>query len=99
MLFASVYRFREHLDEADLKRLTQLFTSWTSPKGWEIKAHYAFADGTGGLVMVEGDSAQAMYEAHAPWGPFVEFKTVPLVDIAQSVPIDQKVHAWWDSVR
>jgi hypothetical protein len=99
MLFAAIYSYKANLGEQERKRLTQLFTNWTPPTGWEMKAHYACADGSGGMAIAEGTSAAAMYEVHEAWGPFIDFKTVPLVDITESVPIDQKVYAWWDSVR
>jgi len=99
MLFAAIYTTRGSLPEEAGKRVLQLFTNWTPPRGWEMKAHYAFADGSGGIAIAEAGSAAAIYEAHIPWEAFFEFKTVPLLDITESVPIGQKVYAWRDSVR
>lgn len=99
MLFASIYTYRGDATEEKQKRRTQLYTNWTPPTGWEMKAHYTFADGTGGIVIAEASSAEALLEAAAPWEPFLEFKTAPLVDVAQGIPIAQKTYAWRDSVR
>ena len=99
MLFAVSYKPRAGLTEEREKRTTQLFTSWTPPAGYEFKAHYTRSDGSGGLAIVEVDSAATLLEGHSPWGPFLEFSTVPIVDVAESVPIAQKAYAWRDSVR
>jgi hypothetical protein len=99
MLFAVIYTARDNVSEASEKRSLQLFTNWKPPAGYEFKAHYSFADGTGGAAIVEATTAAVLLEAHAPWGPFFEFKTVPVVEVSQSVPIFQKVNAWRDSVK
>jgi hypothetical protein len=99
MLFAVTYTFRASASEATVKRLNTLFGKWQPPKGYEIKAHYSFADGTGGLTLVETGSVAAMYEATIPWAPFVEFRAVPLIEIEKSFPIATAAIAWWESVK
>jgi len=99
MLFGVIYTPRGDVSEESGKRVLQLFANWTLPAGYEIKSHYAFADGSGGIILAEVSTAAAAYESAAPWGPFFEFKIAPIVDIAESLPILQKVHAWRDSVR
>jgi hypothetical protein len=98
MLFAVLYTARNVTEEKD-KRSLNLFTNWKPPAGYEFKAHYALADGTGGLAIAEANSPEALLEAHAPWGPFFEFRTVPLVEIDKAVPIFQRINAWRDSVK
>jgi Domain of unknown function (DUF3303) len=97
MLFFLMYTARE-VSEKKEKRSLNLFTNWKPPAGYEFKSHYAFADGTGGCAIVEANSAEAILEAHAPWGPFFEFRTVPVVDISNAVPIFQRTNAWRDSI-
>jgi len=99
MLFAISYEPRGDVTEEVEKRSLQLFTNWTPPTGYEIKAHYSLSDGSGGLTIVEVDSAATLLEAASPWGPFLKFKTVPIVDIAETVPIAQKAYAWRDTVH
>ena len=99
MLFVSIYRAREGVTEEAEKRLQQLFMNWTPPDGFDIKAHYGFADGSGGVLIVEASSASALAGASSPWGPYIEIKTIPAVDVAEGVAIAQKVYAWRDSVR
>ena len=99
MLFASIYTYREDWSEEKSKRLLQVFANWTPPAGYEIKAHYVLADGSGGVVISEGSTAAAAYEAAAAFSPFMHFRVAPLLDVTESVPIATRVNAWRDSVR
>jgi hypothetical protein len=99
MLFASVYTYRSGMTEASLKRLINLFMNWQPPKGYTFKAHYLFSDGSGGLSIAEADSEAALYEAVAPWVPFLELRIIPVVDIAKGVEIGMAAIAWRESVK
>lgn len=98
MLFALTYIARNVTEETE-KRSLSLFTNWRPPAGYEFKSHYAFGDGTGGVAIVEASSSAAILEAHSPWGPFFEFRIVPVVEIEKAVPIFQRVNEWRDSIR
>jgi Protein of unknown function (DUF3303) len=98
MLFAVMYTGR-NVSEESQKRSLNLFTKWQPPAGYEFKAHYATCDGGGGIAIAEASSAEALIEAHSPWAPFFEFKTIPIVDIQQAVPIFTKTNAWRDSIK
>ena len=98
MLFAVVYIARD-VTENSQKRSLNLFTNWKPPAGYEFKSHYSYADGTGGTAIVEANSPEALLEGHAPWAPFFDFRTIPVVDIMKAVPIFQRVNAWRDSVK
>lgn len=99
MLFASIYTYRASASEATVERLTKLFVTWQPPKGYTIKVHYAFADGSGGLALVETGSEAALYEAVLPWVPFIEFRVVPIVEIEKAVPLSLAAIAWRASVK
>ncbi len=99
MLFVTIYRDRGSTTEAGEKRSLQLFANWKPPAGYDINSHHAFADGTGGIVIAEAASAAALVEAAAPWGPFFEFEAHPILDVAESVAVGQRVMAWRDSVK
>lgn len=99
MLVAFIYTARPSVSEDSERRSLKLFTSWTPPKGFEFKSHYSFTDGTGGMGIAEATSAAAILEATAPFAPFLEFKTIPVVEMSEAVPILQRVNAWRDSVR
>ena len=99
MLFANIYTYHQNLGEESAKRITNLFTKWTPPAGVEFKAHYLFADGSGGLAITEVSTAAAGFEGSVAWSPFMNQRIVGLVDITEGVPIQTKVSAWRDSVR
>lgn len=98
MLVAIIYTGKDVSEDKE-KRSLQLFGNWQRPAGYEEKAHYAMADGSGGIAIVEISSNAVLAEAMSPWGPFFDFKVVPIVEIAEAVPILQRVYAWRDSVK
>ena len=97
MLFVVNY-IQKHESEDLEKRNQNVFKNWTSPAGFELKAHYTYADGNGGTGIAEVDSAATLYEALTPFHVFAEFDVHPAVDIADSIPIADKMLAWRDSV-
>lgn len=98
MLFASIHKVRQP-SEGSQQRLLHLFTQWKPPRGFAIRAHYAFTDGTGGLLLVDAETPAAAYEAVVPWVPFLEFHTVPILEVDKAVPIALGALAWRDSVK
>jgi hypothetical protein len=99
MLFAVSFTQRSGTSEERDKRTIALFSQWQPPAGYEFKAFYDYADGEGGIAIVEVSSAEAMLEAHAPWAAFFEFQARPIVDARNSIPTFQKAYAWRDSIR
>jgi hypothetical protein len=99
VLFASIYTYVEGYGEETGRRLLQVFANWKPPAGYEIKAHYVLADGSGGVVIAEASAAAAAYEAAAAFTPFMHFRVAPVLDVTESVPIATRVLAWRDSVR
>jgi hypothetical protein len=99
MLFAITFTPRPGWSEQVEKRTLSVFTNWQPPKGYEFKALYDYADGDGGLAIVEAATAEAIYEAHAVFGAFFQFGVRPIVPADAAVPILQKAAAWRDSVR
>ncbi|MCH7577488.1 MAG: DUF3303 family protein [Chloroflexi bacterium] len=97
MLFAIIYTAKDVSEDKE-KRSLKMFGSWQRPAGYEEKAQYAMADGSGGIAIVEISSSAVLAEAMAPWGPYFDFKVVPIVEIADAVPMLQRVYAWRDSV-
>ena len=62
-------------------------------KGW-----YDYADGSGGIAIVDVSSADVLLEGLAPWATFLAFSVKPLVSVERSTPIFEKGIAWRDSV-
>lgn len=98
MLFALTWVSAGSGEERD-KRTLKLFTNWTPPSGFEFKGFYDYADGNGGIAIVEASSAEAILEATAPWAAFFTFQIRPIVPADKAVGIFQKAVAWRDSVR
>jgi hypothetical protein len=99
MLFALSFAPRPGTSEERDKRTLALFTHWQPPAGYEFKAFYDYADGDGGMAIVEASSAEVLLEAHAPWAAFFEFRVRPIVESSQAAAIYQKANAWRDSIR
>ncbi len=98
MLFIITYISRHESEELEQRGLN-VFKSWTPPVGFEFKSHYAFADGHGGVAVVEVDSPATLYEAITPFHVFNDFDVHPALDIEEAVPLGDKAMAWRDSVN
>lgn len=99
MLFSVSYRARGNTSEESVKRSLTLFANWKPPAAYVFKAHYANADGNGGLALVETDSAAAALEVHGAWNSFFEFQIVPIVEIEKAIQIGFGNVQWRDSVK
>ncbi|AYC33251.1 DUF3303 domain-containing protein [Pseudomonas cavernae] len=99
MLFAVSYQPRANATEESQKRALTLFANWKPPAAYVLKAHYTNADGSGGLALVETESAAAALEVHGAWTPFFEFKVVPIVEIEKAVQIGFGTIKWRESVK
>lgn len=99
MLFAVSWAPRGDGSEERDKRTLKLFTNWKPPAGFEFKGFYDYADGDGGMAIVEASSAEAMFEVFGTWSTFFVFSARAIVPIEKSVPILEKGIAWRDSVR
>ena len=99
MLFALTYTPRSGLTEERDKRTLKLFTNWRPPSGVDFKGFYDYADGDGGIAIIEAASAGALLETTAPWAAFFEFRARPVVAVEESTPIFEKAFAWRDSIR
>ena len=99
MLFAVNYTSQSHGDEALDKRTVKLLAAWKPPAGFDMKSWYDYADGSGGIAIVDVASAEVLLEALAPWSTFVTFSVKPLVSVEVSTPLFEKGVAWRDSVK
>jgi hypothetical protein len=84
MLFISEYRFRANMDKADTGRLMTLFAE-RGPEPGTI-AHYVKTDGSGGIVILEQDSAAKAYEGVLAYSEFLDFTVTPALTIEDAVP-------------
>jgi hypothetical protein len=84
--------------EEGIRRSLALFQAW-QPEGVEFKGFWGFADGTGGVALVESDSADALFKTTAPWLPWLKFTAKPIIPIEESSRMAMEAVAFRDSVK
>jgi len=99
MLFAITWTNRAGATEETDKRILQLFEKWQPPAGLDFKGFYDYADGNGGIAIIEASSAEVILEATAPWSTYLNFTIRPIVPTDKSPAILAKAMAWRDSIR
>jgi hypothetical protein len=97
MLFHVTWEFIE-TSEDGIRRSLEVFSKWQPPAGAEFKGFYGFADGGGGVALIEADSAATLARTSAPWAPWLRFTTTPIVPIEESSAIAGEAVAFRDSV-
>lgn len=79
--------------EAALKRRTELFSRW-QPGPARFQGFYGFADGTGGVAIVEATSADELARTLAPWAPFLKFSARAILPVQEAAKIGSEATAW-----
>jgi Protein of unknown function (DUF3303) len=97
MLFHVTWEFINTSEEGQRRSLA-VFSKWQPPAGAEFKGFYGFCDGTGGVALVEADSAATLFETVAPWTPWLRFKSTPIVPIEEATQLSNDAVAFRDSV-
>jgi hypothetical protein len=97
MLFHVQWEFIDNT-EAGQKRSLHLFSKW-QPGPAQFQGFYQFADGAGGVGIIEAASAADLAKTIAPWTPFLKFTTRVLVPIQESTTINLEAMNWRDSVK
>jgi len=95
MLFHVTWDFIDS-SEAGQKRSTHLFSKWQPGPG-EFQGFYGFADGRGGVALVEAASVTDLAKTIAPWTPFLKFTARPILPIRESSEISAAAAAWRDA--
>jgi hypothetical protein len=97
MLFHVTWDFTDTSDEAQREGLAML-GKWQPPAGAEFKGFYSFADGSGGVAIVEADSAATLARTTAPWTTRLSFTVTPILPIEEASAINAEAIAFRDSV-
>jgi hypothetical protein len=95
MLFHVTWEFVDP-SEASQKRSLQLFSKWQPGPG-RFQAFYGFADGGGGVALIEASSAGELAKTMAAWTPFLKFTTRVVLPIQESTEISNAAAAWRDA--
>jgi hypothetical protein len=98
MLFHVTWEFIDTTEEGERRSLA-VFAKWQPPAGAEFKGFYGFADGRGGVALVEADSAATLTRTTAPWTAWLRFTMTPIVPIEESAAIGAEAIAFRDSIN
>jgi Protein of unknown function (DUF3303) len=97
MLFHVTWQFTD-TTEASVRRNLDVFEKWQPPAGAEFKGFYGLSDGSGGIALIEVDSAATLARTTAPWTPWLRFTVTPIIPIEESTGIAGEAVAFRDSV-
>ncbi len=97
MLFHVMWSFTDQSEDAE-KRSLEVFAQWQPPAGADFKGFYGFADGTGGVAIIEADSAATLARTTSPWTPWLAFTITPILPIEEATTIGAEAVAFRDSV-
>jgi len=86
VLFHTTWEFHPNSEEA-IERNLAFFLQWKPPDGFEFRGFWGFADGSGGVAIVETDSAAAIAKATAPFTPWLRFSTTPILPVEEGAAI------------
>lgn len=95
MLFHVTWEYVD-TSEAGQKRSLQLFAKWQPGPG-QFQAFYDFADGGGGVALIEVSSAADLAKTVAPWTPFLKFTARPVLPIREAAEINVAAMRWRDA--
>ena len=70
MLFHVTWAFKDTGEEG-ARRSLALLAKWQPPAGAEFQGFYGFADGNGGVALIEADSAATVALTTSPWTPWL----------------------------
>jgi hypothetical protein len=97
MLFHVTWQFTDQSEEAERRSLA-VFSQWQPPAGAEFQGFYGFVDGSGGVAIIEADSAATLARTTSPWTPWLTFAVTPIIPIEESAAIAQEGIDFRDSV-
>jgi hypothetical protein len=97
MLFHVVWDFTDQSEEG-ARRTIDLFTNWSPPAGANVQGFYGFADGSGGMMIVDIEGVADLARMTAPWTPYLSFTATPILPVEESAGISAEGIAFRDSV-
>lgn len=97
MLFCVTWDFID-TTEAGTRRGLSVFEKWQPPDGTDFQGFYGFADGSGGVAIIEVDSAATLSRTTEPFTPWLRFNAKPILPIEEAAGIGAEAIAFRDSV-
>jgi hypothetical protein len=98
MLFHVTWDYIDTSEEGS-RRSQNVFQNWQPPAGAEFQGFYGFADGSGGVALIEVDTIATLARVTAPWTPWLHFTVTPIIPIEESTAIGLEAQAFLDSVQ
>jgi hypothetical protein len=99
MLFSVSWEFTDTSEDGE-RRSLNVFQNWQPPEGADFsRGFYGYADNSGGVAIVEADSAATVARTTAPWTPWLRFTIRPIVPIEEATAIAGEAVAFRDSVK
>ncbi|MDA1093083.1 MAG: DUF3303 family protein [Acidobacteria bacterium] len=95
MLFHLTWEFTD-TSESGCKRANDLFSKW-QPGPAQFQGFYGFADGTGGVALVEAADGAELAKTLAPWTPFLRFNARVVLPVREMAQIEGEAAAWRDA--
>ena len=86
MLFMVTWEFIDTSDAGERESL-EVFSRWQPPAGADFQAFYGFADNSGGVAIIDADSAATLARTMAPFVPWIRFSAKPILPIEESAAI------------
>jgi hypothetical protein len=97
MLFHVTWEFVGVTEESERRQLA-VFAQWQPPAEADFKAFYNRADNSGGIAILEVDSAATLARTTAPWMPWLRFDATPIEPVENTIAIRHEAIAMRDSV-
>jgi hypothetical protein len=92
MLFQLTWEFTDTSEEGEARTL-QLFSKW-QPGPATFHGFYGFADGSGGVAIVEAADAATLAKTTAPGTSWLSVEVRPILPIQESAAIGAEALAW-----
>jgi hypothetical protein len=86
MLMHVVWEWVDSSEEGGARAL-EVFQGWKPPPGAEFQGFFAFADGDGGVAIIEVDSPATLARTVSPFTPWLRFTGKPILPIEESAAI------------
>jgi hypothetical protein len=98
MLFHVMWDFIDTSEEGS-RRSLEVFANWQPPDGARFQGFYGFADGRGGVAIIEADDVASLTRTTAPWTPWLRFTVTPIIPIEESSAIAGEAVTFRDTVK
>lgn len=97
MLFHVTWKFTDTTEEGQRRNL-KVFGGWQPPSDVEFKGFFGNSDGSGGVAIVDTESAASLARTTGPFTPWLHFTVTPIIPIEEAAGIAGEAAQFRDSV-